>query len=262
MTTQRHGDTEARPEGFEARLQAGFEWISEHPRQVLFTIGGMLLVGLVVTIVYEVQSRQRDTATRELARIEAKFAESMGGDRRLALIPEPANADQATRSREEALGELDRFIENQGGRAVDLATVRAAEMELDLGRPDAAETRLRALTGELTDADPLRGVALRLLAVVLEEQDKSLDAAGVYAEAAELESYPDPGALWLSAAESYERAGLSREAIDAYREVINTDPAYAGSSQVEDRISVLEIRSATASGEPPGPVPESAPANP
>ncbi len=258
MTTQRHGDTEARPEGFEARLQAGFEWISEHPRQVMLTIGGMVLVGLAVAIVYEVQTRLRVRATRELARIEANFAESMGGDRRLALIPEPANVDQAARSREKALAELDRFIEDQGGRAVELATVRAAEMELDLGRPEAAETRLRALTGELADADPLRAVALRLLAVVLEEQDKNLDAAGTYAEAAKLESYPDPGALWLSAAEVYERAGMSREAIDAYREVIDTDPAYAGSSQVEDRISVLELGSAAAVGDAPPPVPESA----
>jgi tetratricopeptide (TPR) repeat protein len=256
MATQRHGDTEAPAEGFEARLQAGFEWVAAHPRHVLITIGGLLLIGLGVAIGYEWQTRTRENAARGLARVEQRFAESMGGDRRLALIPEPANADQAARSREEALEGLETFIAEQGGRPVQIASIRAAEMELDLGRAEAAETRLRALTADMAEADPLRGVALRLLGVVLEEQGRPAEAAGVYAQVAEVEAYPDPGAVWLSAAEAYERAGLPEQAADAYRQVIDADPAYAGSKQVADRIALLEFRA-----ESPEPVP-SAPLDP
>lgn len=249
MATQRHGDTEARVEGFEARLQAGFEWVADHPRHVLSVLGAMLLLGLAVAVAYEWRSRTRDQASRELARIEAQFAEAMGGDRRLALVPEPANAEQAARSREAALESLEEFIGRSRGRPVELAAVRAAELELDLGRLEAADARLRGVVEGLAASDPLRGIALRLLAVALEEASRPREAGDAFAQAAETEAYPDPGALWLSAAEAYRRAGETELAAAAYRHVIDADPAYAGAQRVEDRLVLLELESPPA---PPG----------
>ena len=100
------------------------------------------------------------------------------------------------------------------------------------------------------------GERARLLAVALEEAGRPREAGVAFAQAAETEAYPDPGALWLSAAEAYRRAGETELAAAAYRHVIDTDPAYAGAQRVEDRLALLELESPPA---PPGGAPGAEP---
>ena len=48
MAQQQHGDTESRLDGFEARIQAGFEWANAHGREIVIGIVVFLLAGGVL----------------------------------------------------------------------------------------------------------------------------------------------------------------------------------------------------------------------
>jgi predicted negative regulator of RcsB-dependent stress response len=263
---QQHGDTEIPLRGFEAQLQTGFEWISQHPRQVLSVLGGIVLIGALVAFTYEWRTRTENRAARELEKIEKQFAESMGADPRVALVPEPANADQARQSREEALSSLEHFLRYKGGsRAAVFASIRAAEMEADLGRLDAAETRLTEGLEELAMSDPVRPTAQRLLAWVQEERGRYGEAADTYAAVARTPGYGDPAGVWFLAAEAYRRAGNAARAGDSYRMVLDTDAAYASRKRVQDLIALLEAEDTVPPerAEPsPSPEPESPPTAP
>jgi hypothetical protein len=163
MTASRGPSKDSPLERFEARAQHVFDWIGAHPRQVLGGIGGAVLLGLLVTGIYEWNERRQDAAHEALAKVERRFAEEFAGDPRVAILPEPANADQARRAREDALaGFLAVADAHSGSRAADFAQLRAAEMEVDLGQLDAAEQRLLDLDLQLGRSDSLRAVALRL----------------------------------------------------------------------------------------------------
>jgi predicted negative regulator of RcsB-dependent stress response len=237
---QRHADTAAPVEGIEARIAAAFEWASEHPREVLSVLGAIVVTGALVAGVYEWQRRSQASAARALEQIEERFAQSMGADRFAAVIPEPQDGARATRSREEALAAFDQFIRSHGrSRFADFAAVRAAEMEIDLGRLGAADERLRELVEDLGSEPLLRAIALRLLGYVLEEEGQHGEAGKAYAEAAATEGYPDPAAVWLLAADAFRRAGERDQAATAYREVQQADPVYAAQKDVAALLATL-----------------------
>ncbi len=245
MTTQRHGTTEAPVTGFEARIQRGFEWIAAHPRQVIGALAAVLVVGGLAGGVWEWRSRRETSAQEALERAQRNLAQKLGGEPRLILIPEPANAEQARAAREASLAEFDRVAaERAGTRAADLARLRAAEVALDLGRRDDALARLTALTPELGASDPLRAIALRLAGYVRVEQQDYAGAAESYAQAAGVPGYPDAGSAWYDAAKNYERAGAFDRAADAYARAVSADPELAEREGIADRMAAVQARGA------------------
>jgi tetratricopeptide (TPR) repeat protein len=228
-------------ERFEVRAQHAFDWISAHPRQVLAALGGALLAGLVVAGLYEWTTRAEDAAQEALGRVERSFAEAFGGDRRLAILSEPANLEQARRAREVALAGFEGVEKDHPrSRAAEFARLRAAELEADLGQHDAALQRLTDLEESLDRDDPLRGVVLRLEAYVQYGRGEYLAAAEAYERGAETEAYPDTPMLWLGAAQTYERAGAPDRAILAYQQVLSGDPALAEQEAVLGRLLTLQ----------------------
>src|SRR5512136_786655 len=132
MNPRPHSDTQARLEGFEARLQDAFAWANEHAREIVLGAVAVLLVGGIAAGIFEWRRRQSDAAETELAKIESEFANAMGAGPGEYFVPEPANAEQATKARETALGELDAFIQKQGATPLAaLAGIKAAEIEVD-----------------------------------------------------------------------------------------------------------------------------------
>jgi tetratricopeptide (TPR) repeat protein len=253
MTASRGPSKDSPLERFEARAQHVFDWIGAHPRQVLGGIGGAVLLGLLVTGIYEWNERRQDAAHEALAKVERRFAEEFAGDPRVAILPEPANADQARRAREDALaGFLAVADAHSGSRAADFAQLRAAEMEVDLGQLDAAEQRLLDLDLQLGRSDSLRAVALRLSAYVHDLRGDYLEAGEAYLAGAEIDAYPDSPMLWLAAAQSFERGGAADRAVLAYQAVLANDPELGEREGVLGRIELLEsasYRGAAAGGE-------------
>jgi tetratricopeptide (TPR) repeat protein len=262
MTPRQHGDTEAKLSGFEARLQDGFDWANAHGREVIAGLALLFVAGSIAAGVYEWRKRSLAEGDAELARIEARFTQAMGATANDTFITEPANADQAKKAREASLAELDAFIAAHG-LSVDqakIASLRAAEIEVDLGRLPDADKRLEALGAAFASDDPRRAVALRLRGYVLDQSGNSLGAAEVYQTAAEVKAYPPRALLFVKAGEAFARAGAPARAIAAYRQALATSPEVAEQEGIVGRIGVQQAL-LDAATPPPAAPPASAPAS-
>jgi predicted negative regulator of RcsB-dependent stress response len=239
MNPRPHSDTQARLEGFEARLQDAFAWANDHAREIVVGAGVVLLVGAIAAGIFEWQRRQADAAETELAKIDSEFANAMGASPGEYFVPEPANAEQATKARETAVGELDAFIQKQGTTPLGaLAGIKAAELEVDLGKLDAADQRLAKLADSLGPDDPRRAIALRLRGYTLDQRGQTLAAAETYEAAAKVTGYPPRALAWIEAGDAYSRAKAPDRAITAYREVLANWPELAEQERIVQRIGV------------------------
>lgn len=240
MTTRHHGETEARAEGFEGRIEDAFEWAADHAREVVIGIVAFLVVGGSIAGALEWNRRSAEAAQRQLAEAEVAFSVAMGAPPRTVFPSEPANPDQARRAREAALASFDEVAAQRAGSvAAQLAGIRAAEMEIELGRADAAEQRLAALADSLDSDAFTRGVALRLRGYALEVLERYGDAGDAYAAAGAVEGYPDRPGAWLAAADDYARSGDADRELGAYQRLLELDAAFAERNQVPERIEAL-----------------------
>ncbi len=256
MTERQHGETETRLAGFEARIQDGFAWANDHGREIVIGIAVFLVVGGIGAGIWEWQKRNRGAAEAELARIEARFTQAMGSTSGDAFISEPANAEQAAKAREAALVELDTFIAAQKSSPVSrIASLRAAEIEVDLGRLDVADKRLDALAAAFDAGDAGRAVALRLRGYVLDQSGNPLAAAEVYETGAGIESYPPRVLLFIAAGDCFSRAGQPARAIAAYRQALSASPEVAEQEGIVGRMGLEQAKLDAAP--PPAPAPAS-----
>lgn len=243
MTPRQHSDTETRLAGFEARLQDAFAWANDHGREIMVAVGVLLLVGAIAAGVFEWRRRAAAEQETELARIEARFTTAMGANPGEYFVPEPANAEQATKARAAALLELDAFIARRAnGDLAAVAAIKAAELEVDLGRLDAAQARLATLSESLAIDDPRRAIALRLRGYALDQKGDSVAAAEAYEAGARVEAYPPRALLWISAGDAYARGNAPERAIAAYREALSTSPELAEQERIVQRIGIQQAR--------------------
>lgn len=225
----------------EAVAENVFGWIDEHRREVLVGIAIFIVAGLSLAGGFEWLERREDAAQLALSQVDRAFARSMGGDPTGVSPPEPANAGQARSAREAALAGYDNVIlEHSGSRASENASIRAAEVEADLGQYDAAAARLRTLAEQLDRDDVLRALALVELGWVEELREDPGAAAQSYSDAARAPGNPDPASAWLRAGREFERAGAANPAVLAYQELLSADPELGESEHVSDRISALQ----------------------
>jgi tetratricopeptide (TPR) repeat protein len=259
-TSSHHSDTDSRPAGLDARVRQALDWVGEHRREFLLGLGAALVLGIGVAIASEISSSRREEALAELAGIEADFAAQMGAPPDAALIPEPANPEQARSAREAALSRFDAFA--QAHASSDLAAnaqLRGAELEVDLGRLDAAATRLEKLAADLDDGDTRKGIALRLRGAVLEDLGRAAEAAEIYETGGKLESYPARALLWLAAARTHMRLGADERALHALEQVVAAEPELASDPSLERERKILEARLSLAAAPTPEAEPPAAP---
>jgi predicted negative regulator of RcsB-dependent stress response len=245
--TRQRGDTESRIAGFDAVLEGLFERIRLNSRTLGIALGVVLVLGVAAAAAYEYAKRAEVEALDALAEIEIQFSSAMGAPAGVALVPEPANAALAERARETALTQLEDFLSDYGSSgAAAVAAIRAAEMEVDMGRLEAASERLERLATDLDADDPRRAIALRLRAYVLEEQAQPVAAAEIYERAAEVTTYPARSLVLISAGEAFERAGEYRRAIGSYQQALAIAPDVSQQAGLLRRITMLEYKAAAA----------------
>ncbi len=248
MTTQRHGDTERPLRGFEATIERGFGWLEANGRTVTVGLIGAVLLGAALAGLYEWAERRDAAAQQALEAVEREFAVAMGAPQ-VVIVPEPANAETAVEAREVALAGFETVIEEHpGGFAASNASIRAAEMEIDLGRLDAASARLEVLREDLAEGALLAAIVARLHGYVLEERGQRAAAGAAYAAAAAVEEYPARELVWLAAAENFLAAGEDARAADALSEVLSIAPEFGEQMGVVDQLTALQARAAQ---EPP-----------
>lgn len=240
MTTRHHGETEARAEGLEGRIEDVFEWATAHSRGVVIGIVSFLVIGGGIAAGWELNRRAAENAQRQLADVELAYNQAMGAGPRTVFPAEPANPEQGVRAREAALAGFEAVArEHEGSVAAELAGIRAAELEIELGRAVAAERRLQLLSDAAGRDALTRGVALRLRGYALEELGRFGDAGDAYGAAGGVAGYPDRAAVWLSAADNYARVGDSDRELAAYQQILDLDLEFADRNQVTERLNAL-----------------------
>lgn len=248
--TQRHGETDRAGRGLERTTDAWFVWLEDNARPVTLVIVGLLLIGGASAGAYEWSQRRAQESQDAYDRIERRFLEAMGSASEELLPSEPANPDQARAAREEALAAFSELSERTSGVIGYASRLRAAEMEVDLGRLEAALARLTAAEQELPEDHVLRGAALRLRGYVLEELERFAEAASSYEQGARVEDYPAREQLWVSAADNYLRVGDRERARDALSEALALAPVWApGRQALSERLAGLEDASPIAPAE-------------
>jgi predicted negative regulator of RcsB-dependent stress response len=259
-TPRQHSDTDARLEGFEARLQDAFTWANDHGREIMIGLALAILLGAIAAGVYEWRRQGREAEETELARIETRFADAMGSNPDAYAIAEPANAEQAKKARDAALAEFDAFATRHAGTPLGaIAGIKAGELEVDLGQLDAAAARLAKVAESLDENDARRAVALRLRAYALDQKGETLAAGEAYEAGAKIESYLSRAMMWVSAGDCYARANQPDRAIAAYREAMTESPELGEQERVLQRIGAQQAKLDAA---PPAPAPPPAPAAP
>ena len=243
--TLHHGDTEARAKGLEAVLERGFERVRVHFREIAMILVTLLVIAAAGVGFYEVGQRRESAAQTALARIQTDLIRAMGGRVQVALNPEPANAESARRAREAALVALEAMMLEHAGRdAVLLAGLHAAELEVDVGRPEAAAARLVELAGVFAPDDPRRAIALRLRGYALEELGRPVEAGEAYYEAAGVQTYPARAHVYITAGDVFARGGASDRAVAAFQQAMALAPELAEDTGLVSRVSALETLSA------------------
>jgi hypothetical protein len=246
MTTPRpHSDTEPRPTGLDGRIEDVVDWIGHHRRALGIGLGAIVALWVALALWGQASDTRREEASAELAAVEAAFAAEMGAQPGDALIPEPANAEQARKARETALAKFEALAKaHENTQIARHANLRSAELEVDLARLDAADARLIALIAELGDRDPLKGIALRLRGYVLEELGRDAEAAAVYEAGGALASYPPRAMLWLAASRTHARIGANAQALAALDHAIAADPDLVSDPAIERERKLLQAAAA------------------
>jgi len=249
VTTPHHGETEAPPQGLDQRLEEAFERLGEYGREIVIGLIVFAVVGSALAGAWEWNRRQAEQQQRALSEVEIALNRGLGANPRAVFPAEPANSEQALAARGQALAAFDALAsEYAGSIAGQLATLRAAELEIDLGRRTAAIERLRALVPTLDADSVVRAVALRLQGYALEAGESYAEAAEAYASAGAIDVYPDRPAVWLSAANNYARVGDTDGQTIAYQNMLQLDPVFAEKQGVAEHLNRL---AGQAAAEPP-----------
>lgn len=234
---------------FEERFESFMEGLGNHARELAAGFAILLVLGAIAAWLYERSADRRAEGFAALARIEREFASKLP-DSSLTAIPEaaePGVADAAQQARVAALAAVEALLAKERGSAVaGLAQLRAASLEVDLGRLEAADARLAALAEDTSGT--LRGSALRLRGYVLEELGRPQEAGQAYNAAAQTTGFASRAEAYLSAGEVFERIGDLESAQKAFTDATAVLPELEQSPQVVERIQSLRTRIAASQG--------------
>lgn len=182
------------------------DWIAAHPGPVIAAGVAILGIAAAASGAHWWVSKRADRASAAIAAVERDYRTAMGAQPGAVEVPEPANPETARNTRMEYGEKLLAVAREHGGAAARIGSLSAADLFARAGASDrAAEAVDAALQGIASD-DPVRGLALRRRASILEAGGKYADAASAYLEAAEVPGF---------ALRTWSRADAARCLVDA-----------------------------------------------
>jgi hypothetical protein len=242
-------------------LQRGFEWVITNSRAVLAGFVGALLIGGIAAGIYEWIDHRNTAAFDDLSQVQFALDTALREQSKALSAEETANPEigkkaredavaGAKKAREEALAGFDRVMtEHSGTLAGTSAGLLAAQLEIADDKLPAADQRLAALAETAPD-ELSRAAVQRLHGYVLEETDRSEQAADLYFQIGGIEEYPGRIQAYVQAAETYERLGKIAEAVKALEALTLIAPEYAERADILPQLETLKARLARESGAP------------
>ncbi len=218
------------------------QWISENPVLILGTAVAILVVAGIVGLTGETFNGGSSESAAALARAKGDYQIAMGATPGSIEIPEPANAETATRIRSEAVTAYEAVASQYPGTtASSLALLEAAELQQRLGQTDAAVSTLeRALESVDADSAIIRAMMLSRLASIHEAAGRFAEAGARYAEAGGITQYPLHFDALADAARTFAQAGDRASSLAAYQRIRTEAPDFRIAPYVQARLDELE----------------------
>ena len=183
------------------------EWSSQHAATILAVLATVLVMAAGVGFYLQHRSEGRQAAADALALATSEYRQAMGADPFGGAIPEPANAEVATSTREKFSDRFTRVAsEYPKTTAGALALLEAGQLALELRKKDEAKTHFEKAR------DSAAGTAVGALASIrlaglAEDAGDLKGAAEAFEAASTVASYPlRAGALGAYIATAPERA--------------------------------------------------------
>ena len=218
-------------------------WAAENAAVILGVIAGILVIAAGVGFWLQHRSNERDAAVDLLARTTTEYRIAMGADPAGGLIPEPANAELAERTRVEFATRFERVGEEYAGMTVGaIGFLEAGGLHVELGQLDAAEADFEAARAS-AKGTAISALAATRLAGLAEARGDMKAAAEAYESAASVEAYPLRASALAEAARCWAAADESDRAIATYQRLESEFPDDSVPPPIKALIEEMRLRS-------------------
>lgn len=212
-------------DALQSRSERVGDWISENPKPILGTLGGVLVLALGLGVWDSAREDSSREAAEQLAGVQQTYRAAMGADPGAVEIAEPANAQAALAAREAAVEGLARVIVDHGGSTTaELAALEQGTLLLELGRAEEAS----GVWAEAAEGahGALQGMLLERIAGAAEARGDLAEAAAAYERAATIATYPLRYEALAEAAHLRARAGDAEVAVALLQQLETEAPDF------------------------------------
>jgi tetratricopeptide (TPR) repeat protein len=229
-----------RPDDFMTLVLRGWDFVVKHAAQVALAGGGAFAVVAAGIVWQHLADRGRGDATALLGLALEQQQKPI-----VAAVADGGVEVDNFRSAEErcasVLGRLDKLDQSHpGSPAAAAASILRAGCLLDAGRSEEAQKAYRAYLEESPSDDPIRPFAYEGLGYALERGGKFQDALAEFRRMAFEEASPYRDRAQWHEARMLERLGKAKEAVAAYRAILEKFPATTMRDEIAARIAALD----------------------
>lgn len=230
------------------------DWIAAHPKPVI--AAGLVILGIagLASATHWWVGNREERASAAIASVQRDYRAAMGAPSGGGDVPEPANPETARNARMEyGTRLLDAAREHEGSAAAELARLNAADLFEHAGASDRAQEAIDAALQGLGADSPIRGLALRRRAALLEAGGRHADAAAAYLEASEIPDFPLRTWSRADAARCFAEVGESERAAEIARALESESDTENLPPHLSQRLASL--RAGAAAAPPAAPTP-------
>jgi tetratricopeptide (TPR) repeat protein len=226
------------------------EAVSNNPRPLLLTIGGILLAAAIWGGWSQLEGGRLADAASALGQARMDYAEAMGGNFTALEIPEPANPETARRVRTQYAERYAAIAEDHAGTpTAALALLEAGNLRAELGEPEVALETWRSAAA--TASGPVRALIYERIGHAEEDAGRFTAAAASYARAADIQDYPLRYRALGEAARCHAEAGQPEQAIALYKRIQAESPETRLAPHLAARLRELEASASLGATETP-----------
>ena len=242
MSRKTHNPTAERLRELEESGDRLTEWASEHAALILGVIATVLVIAGGVGLWVQHGANARDEAADALAMATGQYRQAMGADPVGGPVPEPANPELAERTRSEY---IDRFVtvarEHEGTTAGALAWLEAGNLQVELGRLEAAAESFARVRDDAPDS-AISAMGSVRLAALAENRGDPATAAEAFEQAAGVPEYPLRAGALIDATRCWVEAGNTSRALAAFQRLENEFPDENVPPPVQALVAELRLR--------------------
>lgn len=217
------------------------EWAAENAALILGIIAGVLVIAAGVGFWVQHSSDTRDASVNALARTTSEYRVAMGADPLDSLIPEPANAELAERTRTEFAARFEEVGREYSGTTVGaIGLLEAGGLHVELGRFDAAIANFEAAR-ESVQGTALAALASTRLAGLAEARGDMKAAAEAFEAASSVASYPLRAEALAEASRCWAAADEADRALATFQRLESEFPDELVAPHIKSLIEELRI---------------------